>query len=68
MVLAGRWLDLYLIVAPAVLPVPRLGPLEILITAGYAGLFYLAGTRILGRAPLLARNDPFLPESLHHHA
>ncbi|MEA2600337.1 MAG: hypothetical protein QOF89_1329 [Acidobacteriota bacterium] len=67
-VLAGRWLDLYMIVAPAVLPAPRLGVLELLITAGYAGLFFLAGTRILGRAPLLARNDPFLPESLKHHA
>jgi hypothetical protein len=67
-ILAGRWLDLYMIVAPAVLPAPRLGPLELLITAGYAGLFFLAGTRILGRAPLLARNDPFLPESLRHHA
>jgi hypothetical protein len=67
-VLAGHWLDLYLIVAPAVLPAPRLGLLEVLITAGYAGLFFLAGSRILGGAPLLARNDPFLPESLRHHA
>lgn len=67
-VLAGRWIDLYMIVAPAVLPAPRLGLLELLIAAGYAGLFFLAGSRILSRAPLLARNDPFLPESLHHHA
>ena len=67
-VLAGHWLDLYLIVAPAVLPAPRLGLLEMLITAGYAGLFFLAGSRILAGAPLLARNDPFLPESLRHHA
>ena len=67
-VLAGHWLDLYLIVAPAVLPAPRLGLLEVLITAGYAGLFFLAGSRILAGAPLLARNDPFLPESLRHHA
>jgi hypothetical protein len=67
-VLAGHWLDLYLIVAPAVLPAPRLGLLELLITAGYAGFFFLAGSRILAGAPLLARNDPFLPESLRHHA
>jgi hypothetical protein len=66
--LAGHWLDLYLIVAPAVLPGPRLGLLELLINAGYAGLFFLAGTRALGRAPLFARNDPFLGESLRHHA
>ncbi|HEX4960140.1 MAG TPA: hypothetical protein VF173_04830 [Thermoanaerobaculia bacterium] len=67
-VLAGSWLNLYVIAAPAVLPSPRLGPLELLITAGYAGLFFLAATRSLGRAPLLARNDPFLGESLRHHA
>ncbi len=67
-VLAGGWLNVYGIVAPAVLPGPRLGVLELLITAGYAGLFFLAATRTLGRAPLLAHNDPFLPESLRHHA
>ncbi len=67
-VLAGRWLDLYGIAAPAVLPAPRLGALELLIVAGFAGLFFLAGSRILGRAPLLAKNDPFLAESLRHHA
>ncbi|MBW8875889.1 MAG: hypothetical protein JF614_13065 [Acidobacteria bacterium] len=67
-VLAGGWLNVYGIVAPAVLPGPRLGVIELLITAGYAGLFFLAATRSLGRAPLLARNDPFLPESLRHHA
>ncbi|HEX3554689.1 MAG TPA: hypothetical protein VIA62_15810, partial [Thermoanaerobaculia bacterium] len=66
--LVGGWLNVYGIVAPAVLPAPRLGVIELLITAGYAGLFFLAATRTLGRAPLLARNDPFLPESLHHHA
>lgn len=67
-VLGGGWLNLYEIVAPAVLPAPRLGPPELLITGFYAVLFILAVTRALGRAPLLARNDPFLPESLRHHA
>ena len=67
-VLVGGWLNVYGIVAPAVLPGPRLGVIELLITAGYAGFFFLAGTRSLGRAPLLAHNDPFLPESLRHHA
>jgi len=67
-VLAGGWLNLYQIVAPAVLPAPQLGPLELLITAVYGVLFVVAVTRALGRAPILARNDPFLPESLRHHA
>jgi len=66
-VLAGRWLDLYVIAAPAVLAGPRLGIPELLGAAGCAALFFLAATRSLARAPLLAQNDPFLAESLRHH-
>jgi hypothetical protein len=65
--LAGRWLDLYVIAAPAVLREPRLGLPELLVAAGFAALFFLAATRSLARAPILARNDPFLAESLRHH-
>jgi hypothetical protein len=67
-VLAARWLDLYVIAAPFVYPAPRLGLLELLITAGLAGVFFLGLTRALASAPLVARNDPFLTESLRHHA
>jgi hypothetical protein len=67
-VLAGSWLDLYMNVAPAVLPGPRLGPPELLIAAGFAALLWLAGSRALASAPLLPRNDPFLEESLRHGA
>jgi hypothetical protein len=66
-ILLGRWLDLYLLVAPAVLPRPRIGPLEVLITLGFAGIAVYAGSRALRRAPLLTRGDPFLAESLAHH-
>src|SRR6185436_13289190 len=44
-VLAGRWLGIYLIAAPFVLPAPRLGLLELLLTAGLGGLFFLGLTR-----------------------
>jgi hypothetical protein len=67
-VLAGSWLDLYMNVAPAVLPGPRLGPPELLTAAGFAALLWLAGSRALASAPLLPRNDPFLGESLRHGA
>jgi hypothetical protein len=67
-VLAGSWLDIYMNVAPAVLPGPRLGAPELLITAGFAALLWLAATRALASAPLLPRNDPFLGESLRHGA
>jgi hypothetical protein len=66
-VLVGHWLDLYVLVAPPVLARVRVGLPEILITAGYSSLFFLLMTRALARAPLLARSDPYLGESLHHH-
>jgi hypothetical protein len=66
-ILLGRWLDLYLQVAPPVLARPRLGASEVLLAAGYAALFLLAAGRALGRAPLLAPHDPLLAESLRHH-
>jgi hypothetical protein len=67
-VLAGSWLDIYMNVAPAVLPGPRLGAPELLTAAGFAALLWLAATRALASAPLLPRNDPFLVESLRHGA
>jgi hypothetical protein len=67
-VLAGSWLDVYMNVAPAVLPGPRLGAPELLIAAGFAALLWLAASRALASAPLLPRNDPFLGESLRHGA
>jgi hypothetical protein len=67
-VLAGSWLDIYMNVAPAVLPGPRLGAPELLIAAGFAALLWLTASRALASAPLLPRNDPFLGESLRHGA
>lgn len=67
-VLAGSWLDIYMNVAPAVLPGPSLGAPELLTAAGFAALLWLAATRALASAPLLPRNDPFLGESLRHGA
>jgi hypothetical protein len=66
-VLLGHWLDLYVLVAPPVLARVRVGLPELRITAGYASLFFLLLARALGRAPLLARNDPYFGESLRHH-
>ena len=63
-VLAGRWLDLYVLAAPAVLAEPHLGPLELLVTAGYAGLFCFAAIALFARASLVPANDPYLHESL----
>ncbi len=75
-VLLGHWLDLYILATPPVLGPAGIGLpaswpailLEALITLGYASLFFLLFARALRRAPLLARHDPYLAESLHHHA
>lgn len=67
-VLAGRWLDVYLMVMPGVAPVhPGVGLVDLAAFVGVGALFLLAFDRALGKAALLPRNDPYLVESLHHH-
>jgi len=64
--LMGHWLDLYLLVAPALWKTPRLGFYEIDIAAGYLSLALLVFLRSLGKAPLVPVNDPILAfEHLH---
>lgn len=67
-VLAGRVLDMYLLVVPTVseaTPFAGIAPLGII--AGGIGVFILVIGRALGNAPLVPVRDPFLEESLHHH-
>ena len=68
-VLGGMWLERFILVAPSlwkekVLP---LGPLEILITAGFFGVMALSLTFFLGRVPLLPVSDPFFREAMKPH-
>jgi hypothetical protein len=69
LVLVGRWLDLYLMAAPAnhaerpFLP----GLLELAGAVGPVALFVFWTARTFGRVPLVAKGDPYLGESLHHH-
>jgi len=68
-VLGGMWLERFILVAPSlwkekVLP---LGPLEILITAGFFGVMALSLTVFLGRVPLLPVSDPFFREAMKPH-
>ncbi len=68
-VLAGRWLDLYLMILPPFAgPKPLLGVWEagiLLGTVGFCGLVFFGALR---QAPLIPVGDPYLKESLHHHA
>jgi hypothetical protein len=64
--LAGHWLDLYLVIMPETWSGPMAGPLEAMIPLGYAGLFFSIVARALTQAPLVPRHDPYLEESLRH--
>jgi hypothetical protein len=64
-VLAGRWLDLYLgILPPSFEPALACAAWEAALLLGAAGLFALVFFAALGKAALIPVGDPFLPESL----
>jgi hypothetical protein len=65
--LLGRWIDIYLLVAPETMRTATWGALEIAIAAGYAGIAWQLVARALARRPLVVRHDPFLDDCLHHH-
>ena len=66
-VLLGRWLDLYVMIFPAVLgESPSVGVWEIGMAAGAAGFFILALAQALRAAPVVPVRDPQLVESLHY--
>lgn len=67
-VLAGRWLDLYLLIFPSVFPEsPAFGIWEVGVALGTIGVAASLILHALGRAALIPLKDPYLQESLHHH-
>jgi hypothetical protein len=66
LVLLGHWLDLYLLVMPEMRETPSLNAAELIVAAGYMGLFLLMTSRALAAAPLVPLHDPYLSESLNH--
>jgi hypothetical protein len=66
-VLLGRWVDVYLMIYPALLgDRPHLGIWEIGLTVGGLGFFGLALARCLGAAQTVPVGDPQLTESLQY--
>ena len=66
LLLAGHWLDLYLLIMPETWSTPAAGPLEAVIPLVYAVLCFRVIARALAAAPLVPRHDPLLRESLTH--
>jgi hypothetical protein len=66
-VLAGHWLDYWLMIMPAAAgETSGIGIIEIFMTVIYAGIFLLVVFRSLSTAPMIMKNDPFLEESLSY--
>ena len=68
LLLVGRWLDLYLLIAPGVLHDHAfIGVLEFLVSIGFAGIFFLLVRRKLSGASIVPQNSPYLKDSLSYH-
>ncbi len=66
-ILAGHWLDYYLMVMPGTVGAERgFGIIEIGTTVGFIGFFAFFMLKALSKAALVPKNHPFLEESLHH--
>lgn len=68
LIIFGHWLDFYQEVMPAISPkhVPFM-LVDIGIALGFVGLIMYVTARAMTKAPLIARNHPFLKESIIHH-
>ncbi len=72
LLIIGRWLDLYLMVAPDVyghsgVTNPQIGLIEVGMAVGFGCFFALFIARDLKRVKLVAVNDPYLKEGIHLH-
>lgn len=68
LILFGHWLDFnQMVMASVSRDHVTLGLLDFGIMALYAGMIIFFVGRALAKAPLLAKNNPFLKESIIHH-
>lgn len=68
LIIFGHWLDFFQMVFPG--PSPNHVPVliyDFCIALGFAGLIMYVTARALSKAPLLAKNHPFVKESVIHH-
>ncbi|MCP5464647.1 MAG: hypothetical protein H7A33_06450 [Deltaproteobacteria bacterium] len=68
LLLVGRWLDLYLMIAPSTLgKEASIGLIEVSMALGFAGLFILIVGRALSKRSVLPPDSPILQRSIHFH-
>lgn len=70
LLLFGHWLDYYQMIFPGQHISPDRVPLNLFdfgIALGFVGLIMWQAGRVLSKFPLLAKNHPFLKESIIHH-
>ncbi|MFM2337350.1 MAG: hypothetical protein RL115_543 [Bacteroidota bacterium] len=74
LIIFGHWLDLYQMVFPGVMTEKESGVTSIPVilwdlgvALGFVGIIMFVTARALSKAPLLAKNHPFVKESLIHH-
>jgi len=66
-ILIGHWLDAWtMVMGGSMGPTANMGLLEIGMGLLFLGLFVRVILTNLSKAPLMAKNHPFLDESLHH--
>ena len=67
-VLCGHWVDYYQMIMPGTVDEHNgFGIIEIGTALGFVGLFTFTVLSALSKKPLIAKNHPFLQESLNHH-
>ena len=67
-VLIGHWLDLYLMIFPALGASSMIGVVDLALIGGFAAGFFLTFTNGLSRVSLTPLHDPYLSESLSLHS
>jgi hypothetical protein len=68
LIIFGHWIDFYQMVMPGTVGThPKLSWFEFGIPLGFIGLIMWGTGRYLSKVSLLAKNHPFLKESMIHH-
>ena len=65
--MSGQWIELYMSIMPETTDTHNITYIEVGTFLGYAGIFAMVVAWSLARIPLVAKNHPYLIESMEHH-